>query len=82
MLMEESMSRPRKTGGTVYARNETAFWWICYRTCEGRIVKESAGTTDREQAERFLRERLAARDAGKLSVVLSSKNLTFGEWAD
>ena len=38
--------------------------------------------TDRQEAERFLRDRLDARDEGKLSVFLANKNLTFGEWAD
>lgn len=38
--------------------------------------------TDRQQAERFLRDRLDARDDGKLSVFLANKNLTFNEWAD
>jgi hypothetical protein len=38
--------------------------------------------TDRQEAERFLRDRLDARDDGKLSVFLANKNLTFDEWAD
>lgn len=53
-----------------------------YRNREGRIIKESTGTTDRQEAERFLRQRLDARDEGKLPIILSSKNLTFNEWAD
>jgi integrase len=46
------------------------------------MIHESAATTDREQAERFLRDRLDARDEGRLSVLLHSKQLTFNEWAD
>jgi len=83
--MEESMSRkgrPRKESGTVHHRKNSAFWWVRYRSREGCIVKESTETTDRQEAERFLRMRLDARDDGKLPTVLSSKNLTFGEWAD
>src|SRR5437773_432677 len=80
--MEESMSRPRKVGGTVYRRKDSAFWWISYRNREGHVVLESTGTADREEADRFLRERLDARDEGMLSTVLASKNLIFGEWAD
>jgi hypothetical protein len=80
--MEESMARPRKTGGTVYPREGTAFWWVTYRARDGHRVTESSGTTNREEAERFLRERLAARDEGRLPAILSSKNLTFDEWAD
>jgi hypothetical protein len=34
------------------------------------------------RAERFLRERLGARDEGRLATVLASKQLTFGQWAD
>ena len=74
--------RPRNTSGTVFARKKSVFWWTRYRNHEGRIVKESTGTTDRQEAERFLRERLDARDDGNLPAVLSSKNLTFDEWAD
>jgi hypothetical protein len=59
------MARPRKTGGTVYPREGTAFWWITYRARDGHRVTESSGTTNREEAERFLRERLAARDEGR-----------------
>src|ERR1039457_5633150 len=83
--MEESMNitgRPRKTCGTVFARRKSAFWWVRYRDAEGHPVRESTGTTDRQEAERFLRERLDARDDGILPTVLTSKNLTFGEWAE
>lgn len=76
------MARPRNSKGTVYPRKETAFWWVSYRARDGSKIKESSGKTDREEAERFLRERLAARDEGRLPAILSSKNLTFGEWAD
>jgi len=74
--------RPRKTCGTVFARKKSAFWWIRYRDIDGHLVKESTGTKDRQEAERFLRERLDARDDGILPAVLTSKNLTFGEWAE
>jgi hypothetical protein len=49
---------------------------------KGEIVRESAGTSDRQEAERFLRDRLDARDDGNLATVLTSKRLTFNEWAD
>jgi integrase len=80
--MEESMARPRRTGGTVYRRKETAFWWVIYRARDGHKIKESSGTADREEAERFLRQRLAARDEGRLPAILSSKSLRFDEWAE
>ncbi len=76
------MARPRKTGGTVYPREGTAFWWITYRARDGHRVTESSGTSNREEAERFLRERLAARDEGRLPAILTSKNLTLDEWMD
>lgn len=75
------MGRPRKTGGTTYRRTDSAFWWTSYRDRDGRIVLESTGTADQQEAEQFLRQRLNARDEGRLPVILASKNLTFGEWA-
>jgi integrase len=83
--MEESMSRngrPRKADGAVYSRKDSAAWWVRYRDREGKIVKESAGTLDRQEADHFLRNRLEARDDGTLSTVLTSKKLTFNEWTD
>jgi hypothetical protein len=83
--MEESMARkgrPRKLSGTIYPRKDSQFLWVHYRNREGQIVTESADTTDPEEAERFLRERLNARDDGTLPMLLSGRNLTFGEWAD
>src|SRR5215469_10899733 len=82
--MEESMSkgRPRKTGGSIFRRPTSAFWWVRYRNRDGQIVKESAATADQQEAERFLRRRLDARDDGQLPTVLAARNLTFGEWAD
>jgi integrase len=83
--MEESMSRkgrPRNTDGSVYPRKKSIYWWVRYRDQSGQIVKESAGTKDREEAERFLRARVAARDDGTLPAILSGKNLTFSEWAE
>ncbi len=76
------MARPRNTGGTVYPRKGSAFWWIRYPDKKGKTQRESTGTTDRDEAERFLRERLAARDEGRLPAILPSKNLTFDEWMD
>ena len=74
--------RPPKHGGTVYRRNDSEFWQVRYKDQKGEMIRESAATTDREQAERFLRDRLDARDEGRLSALLGSKRLTFNEWAD
>jgi integrase len=76
-----SRGRPRTTGGTLYRRPNSALWWVRYHNREGLVIRESTGTVDPEQAQRFLRKRLDDRDDGKLPVVLASKNLTFGEWA-
>jgi hypothetical protein len=74
--------RPRKGDGAVYQRDDSQFWQVWYRDQKGEIQRESTGTTDRAEAERFLRERLGARDEGPLATVLASKQLTFGQWAD
>ncbi len=74
--------RPLKSGGTVYKRKDSDIWQVRYKDQKGEMIRESAGTSDREQAERFLRGRLDARDEGRLSVLLQSKRLTFNEWAD
>jgi integrase len=83
--MEESMGRrgrPRKLSGSIYPRSDSQFLWVHYRSRDGEIVTESTGTADPEEAERFLRERLGARDDGTLPLILSSRTLAFGEWAD
>jgi hypothetical protein len=74
--------RPRKGDGGVYPRGDSQFWQGCYRDQKGEIQPESTGTTDRDEAERFLPDRLAARDDGRLSTVLKGKQLTFNQWAD
>jgi integrase len=74
--------RPPKHGGAVYKRNDSDIWQVRYKDQKGEMIRESAATTDREQAERFLRDRLDARDEGRLSVLLGSKRLRFNEWAD
>ena len=52
--------RPSKHGGTVYKRNDSDIWQVRYKDQKGEMIRESAATTDREQAERFLRDRLDA----------------------
>ena len=74
--------RPRKTEGAVYRRSNSECWQVRYRDQKGEMIRESAGTSDRQDAERFLRDRLDARDEGRLPTVLNSKQLTFGQWAD
>ncbi|HXJ40765.1 MAG TPA: tyrosine-type recombinase/integrase [Bryobacteraceae bacterium] len=74
--------RPPKLGGVVYKRDNSELWQVRYKDKKGEIIRESAGTSNRDEAERFLRDRLDARDEGRLSTVLTSKQLTFNQWAD
>jgi len=74
--------RPPNLGGAVYRRKNSEFWQVRYKDQKGEIIRESAGTSDRQEAERFLRDRLDARDDGRLATVLTSKQLTFNQWAD
>lgn len=74
--------RPPKYGGAMYKRANSEFWQVRYKDQKGEIIRESTGTTDRQAAERFLRDRLDARDGGGLTTVLTSKRLTFNQWAD
>jgi integrase len=74
--------RPPKLGGAIYRRKNSEFWQVRYKDQKGEILRESTGTSDRQKAERFLRDRLDARDDGSLATVLTSKQLTFNQWAD
>ena len=73
--------RPRNNG-QVYRRPNTAVLWVRYRDRGGEIKRESAGTADWDEAARFLRDRLDARDEGSLATVLASKTVTFNGWTD
>jgi hypothetical protein len=74
--------RPRNTNGCVFQRGDSLRSWLRYRDKKGRIIRESTGIVDREEADRMLRERLTARDEGTLSSLLSGKALSFDAWAD
>jgi integrase len=74
--------RPHRIDGGLFRRQDSQFWQVWYRYRKGEIVRESTGTADEQQAERFLRGRLDARDDGRLPAALGSKRLTFNEWAD
>ena len=52
-------------GGAVHRRKNSEFWQVRYKDQKGAIVRESAGTSERQEAERFLRDRLDARDDGE-----------------
>jgi integrase len=53
-----------------------------YRDKTGCRHLESTNTTDWDEAQRQLRERLAARDNNTLDIVRKGKQTTFDEWAD
>jgi integrase len=76
------MARPSKHDGVVYKRNDGNIWWMRYRDKTGRRRLESTNTTDWDEAQKQMRERLAARDNNTLDAVRKGKHLTFGEWAD
>jgi|SRR5690349_12798736 len=76
------MARPRKHDGVVYRRGDSNVWWMRYRDRDGSRRLESTNTTDWDEAQRRLRERLAARDDNSLETLRKGKQLTFDEWAD
>jgi site-specific recombinase XerD len=76
------MARPRKHDGVVYRRGDSNVWWMRYRDRDGSRCLESTSTTDWDEAQRRLRERLVARDNNSLETLCKGKQLTFDEWAD
>jgi integrase len=76
------MPRARKYDGVVYRRAGTEFWWIRYRDLKGIARRESSQTTDWQEANKKLRERLQARDENLLEVVRKGEALAFEQWAD
>ena len=74
------MARPKKHDGVLYRRGR--FWWMRYRDRDGTRHLESTETTDWQEAQTRLRERLQARDENLLAVVRRGRQLTFNEWAD
>ena len=76
------IGRPRNTGGSLYPRKDSGYWWMSYRDEEGRPQQKSTGTKDKEEAEKVLRKVLVARDEGLLPSVSQREPITFNEWAD
>jgi integrase len=76
------MPRRRKHDGVVYKRKDSNVWWMRYRDRTGCRRLESTETTDWDEAQRQLRERLQSRDNNSLDVVRKGRQLTFNEWAD
>src|SRR5688572_24590913 len=80
--MRWRMARPSKHDGVVYRRNDSNVWWMRYRDKTGRRRLESTNTTDWDEAQRQMRERLQSRDSNTLDVFRKGKQTTFNEWAD
>ncbi|MGD0667038.1 MAG: tyrosine-type recombinase/integrase [Bryobacteraceae bacterium] len=76
------MARPNRHDGVVYKRNDSEVWWMRYRDKTGRRRLESTHTTEWDEAQRQMRERLAARDNNSLDAVRKGKQITFDEWAE
>ena len=76
------MARPSKHDGVVYRRKDSNVWWMRYRDKTGARRLESTNTPDWNEAQRQMRERLAARDNNTLDIVRKGKQTTFGEWAN
>src|SRR5262245_4605485 len=76
------MARPSKHDGVLYKRDGTQFWWMRYRDRTGERRQEPTGTSDWQEAQRKLRERLQARDDNILEIVRKGEQLLFEEWAD
>lgn len=76
------MARPIKHDGGLYKREGSKIWWVRYRDKSGTRRRESTLTDNWEEAQRFLRERLQARDNNTLLALRRGQNLAFGEWAD
>ena len=76
------MARPRKHDGVVYRRRDSDIWWMRYQDRGGSRRFESTNTMDWDEAQRQLRERLAARDKNSLATLRKGKQLTFDQWAD
>jgi len=70
------MARPRKHDGVVYRRNDSNVWWMRYREKDGSRRLESTNTTDWDEAQRQLRERLTARDNNGLETLRKGKQVT------
>ena len=74
------MARPKKHDGVLYRRGR--FWWMRYWDRDGTRRLESTETSDWQEAQTRLRERLQARDENVLALVRRGQQLRFHEWTD
>jgi integrase len=76
------MARPVKHDGSLYRREGSKIWWMQYRNKDGVRRRESTLAEDWEEAQKYLRERLQARDNNTLPALRRGQEIAFGEWAD
>ena len=76
------MARPVKHDGGLYKRDGTKVWWMQYRDRDGKRRRESTLSEDWNEAQKFLRERLQARDNNTLPALRRGQDIHFGEWSD
>jgi excisionase family DNA binding protein len=76
------MARPSKHDGNLYKRDGSKVWWMRYRGKDGIRHRESTLTENWAEAQKYLRERLQAKDNDTLPSLRRGQNLAFGEWAD
>jgi len=55
---------PNVTSGTIYRRSQAGFWYIQF-SIDGKLQRESSGTTSRPEAEGLLRKRLEEARSGR-----------------
>lgn len=67
----------KRGNGTVYKRAGSKFFWITYFV-NGRRIQESAETSNRTEAGRMLRQRIADIEAGK-PVAFDTRLTTFSD---
>ncbi len=66
----------------IYKRPNSQFYQIRYRGLDGRIIRESTGTTKLREAQTLLHKRKAQIDAGKQPEVKKISNYSFKQLAD
>jgi integrase len=76
------MARPIRHDGGLYKREGSKIWWMRYRDRSGKRQRESTFTDNWEEAQKFLRERLQARDNNTLPALRRGQDLRFQEWSE
>src|SRR5215469_17863032 len=65
--------RPRGTG-TIYQQRESSNWWVQYYR-NGKVYRQSAGTTSRRKAERLLQRKIGEIATGNFLEPAAEKTL-------